>query len=252
MPIESHLTRKLRFGASLGQDDAEYLDRLSELSRRIPAQTSIIEQGDVAEFLHVVKSGMACRYKIMPDGRRAILALMLPGDFCDLHVAILEYMDHSIGTLMESEICRVSRKTVEEMLQRPAINRACWWATLADEAVLREWLVNVGRRTTDQQLAHLFCELYLRFKAVGLATDHTFPMPFTQTTLGDLIGSTNVHVQRMMRKLRENNLIILENRMLTFPDFHAIVEFAEFDSGYLHYGRADREVFRTAHSRLRV
>ena len=143
-------------------------------------------------------------------------------------------MDHSIGTLVDCEISRVPRGTVNAMLERPAINRACWWATLSDEAVLREWLVNVGHRATDQQLAHLFCELYLRLRAVGLTSDDSFQMPFTQPTLGDLIGATPVHVGRKMGKLRDSGLITLQDRVMSLPDFEAITEFADFEPEYLH------------------
>lgn len=237
MTEESHLTRKLRFGAALGKEEACRLDRLVREAVPVPARTDLVVQYQATEHVHVVKSGVACRYKMMPDGRRAILALLLPGDFCDLHVAILDYMDHSIGTLVDCEISRVSRNEIECMLTHyPLINRACWWATLVDEAVLREWLVNIGRRRTDQQLAHLFCEIYVRLKAVGLAGDHSFRMPFTQETLGDLIGATQVHVQRTMAQLRGAGLITLQDRVIAFPDFDALAGFAEFEPGYLHLG----------------
>lgn len=252
MTDESYLTRKLRYGAELGAEDVEYLDRMVRGPRNVAANTSLIEEGEDTEYVHVIMSGVACRYKMMPDGGRAILALLLPGDFCDLHVAILDYMDHSIGTLVECEVAVLPRQTVNEMLDRPAINRACWWATLADEAVLREWLVNVGKRSADKQLAHLFCELYVRMNAVGLTTDHTFRMPFTQATLGDLIGATQVHVQRMMTRLRDDGLITLQDRMISFPDYSRLAEFAEFDPAYLHLGRVKGDRSGVGHGRATV
>ncbi|WP_306110938.1 MULTISPECIES: Crp/Fnr family transcriptional regulator [Roseovarius] len=233
----SALTRKLRNGAALSGEDVERLERIALTSRCVPANTDLIKEHETTEYVHVIESGVACRYKITPDGRRAILALLLPGDFCDLHVAILDHMDHSIGTLQESRVSRVSRDDVLQMLSAsPAISRACWWATLVDEAVLREWLVNVGRRRTDQQLAHLFCELYTRLEAVGLAENGRFRMPFTQTTLGDLVGVTQVHVQRTMTQLRDKGLITQQDREIGLHDFNAVAEYSDFDATYLHLG----------------
>src|SRR5581483_4571546 len=101
--------------------------------------------------------GFACRYKLMPGGKRAITAYLAPGDFCDLDVEILERMDHSIGTLHASVIAQISRAQVESLRRRPALAQAFRWSALVDEATLREWLANMGRRPADRQMAHLFC-----------------------------------------------------------------------------------------------
>lgn len=195
----------------------------------------MVLEGDAPEYVHFVRSGTAFRYKHLPDGRRAIVALLLPGDFCDLHVTILNHMDHSIAALTDCEVTRVPKAEMEDMLySHPSINRACLWATLVDEAILREWLVNVGRRTADKQLAHLFCELYVRLDAVGLTTDHSFRMPFTQATLGDLLGISPVHVQRAMSALRAEGLIVLQDRNIRLPDFSTLAKLGDFDPAYLH------------------
>ena len=233
--MPSYLTRKLRLGSTLSEADTDRLDQLAGHAREFASGQDMVFEGDPPKFVHFVASGTACRYKQLPDGRRAIVALLLPGDFCDLHVTILNHMDHSIAALTDCEVTRVSRAEMEEMLfSHPSINRACLWATLVDEAILREWLVNVGRRTADKQLAHLFCELYVRLDAVGLTTDHSFRVPFTQVTLGDLLGVSPVHVQRAMRALRERELIVLQDKNIRLPDFPAIAALGEFDPAYLH------------------
>jgi len=234
---ESLLARKLRFGARLGRPDVERLERMSLSSRSVRANTDLIREADPPYHVHVVQSGVACRYKLRPDGSRAIVALLLPGDFCDLHVSILGRMDHSIAALLDSEVTYVPEGEMLEMLEtHPAIARACWWSTLVDEAILREWLVNVGRRPSEKQLGHLFCELYTRLHAVGLATDARFRMPFTHVVLGDLLGLSSVHIQRVLRSLRQNGLITLQDHWVGFPDFAAMAGFSEFDPGYLHMG----------------
>lgn len=235
MAQDSFLTRKLRHGAQLKAADIERLNDVVEPFMSVAAGEDLIQEDDNPKFVHFVKSGIICRYKQLSNGNRAIVALLLPGDFCDLHIHILGHMDHSLGALTESEVSRIAANELHAMLEgHPAINRACLWSTLVDEAILREWLVNVGRRSSEQQLAHLFCELYTRLHAVGLAVGHIFSMPFTQATLADLLGITPVHVQRTMARLRDAGRIVVQNRNIRLLDFDALAELAEFDPVYLH------------------
>ena len=47
---------------------------------------------------------------------------------CDLHVAILGEMDHSIGTLSHCEVVVIPRETILDLTTHyPTINRAFWW-----------------------------------------------------------------------------------------------------------------------------
>ncbi|MHA6344237.1 Crp/Fnr family transcriptional regulator [Roseivivax sp. CAU 1761] len=211
---------------------------MTSAARRVRSGDDIVSEGEGTGHVHFVASGTACRYKLVEDGRRAIVALLLPGDFCDLHVAILDEMDHSIGALTDCEVASIPTAELLRMLdQYPSINRACLWATLVDEAVLREWLVNIGRHSSEKNLAHLFCEIYVRLHTVGLTEDHSYWMPFTQQTLGDLLGITPVHVQRTMSRLRGAELISQQGGHIRLLDFDALAELGEFDRTYLNLGK---------------
>ncbi len=130
-----------------------------------------------------------CRYKVLPDGQRQIMAFFVPGDFCDLNVFILDQMDHSIGTISACQVAEISRHAIEEItVHHPRVTRALMWCALVDEAVLREWLVNIGGRQADKRIAHLFCELLLRLEAVGRVTNNSYAFPFTQSDVADTMG----------------------------------------------------------------
>jgi CRP-like cAMP-binding protein len=105
-----------------------------------------------------------------------------------------------------------------------------------DEAVLREWLVNMGRRPADQRIAHMFCEVRRRLDAVGLAPDATMDFPLSQTDLADSAGLSPVHVNRMIQQLRDEGLISWRGRVLQVLDVGALEAFAGFDPNYLHLG----------------
>lgn len=229
------LVLKLARGADLSAEDRRALAEGIRDIRQVSARTDLISQGDRPEHVHVVLEGFACRYKMVPDGGRQIMAYLVPGDFCDLHVAILGEMDHSIGALTRCRIGHFPREVVEALsASGGAIMRAFWWATLVDEAVLREWLVSMGRRPADRQLAHLFCEMMCRLGAVGLVTKNGFEFPVTQADLGDTLGITEVHVNRMLHNLRQAGLVELSAKRVTIPDPARLEDFADFDPAYLH------------------
>ena len=117
----------------------------------------------------------------------------------------------------------------------PKIERALMWATLVDEATLREWLLNVGQRDALQKLSHLICELCVRLSVVNLVENQeTFVMPVTQSELADTTGMTTVHVNRSMQRLRKDGLIATKDGKMTILDFARLAAVAGFDEVYLH------------------
>jgi CRP-like cAMP-binding protein len=234
------LVRKLEHGAFLSPSDVKALERSVTLVKEIGAHEDIIKEGDRPELVHVVLEGFACRYKLLPDGSRQIIAWLAPGDFCDLHIAILGRMDHSIATLSASKLALIAPESVIGLTQvSPNLSRALWWASLVDEAILREWLVGMGRRSADRQIAHLFCELHARLKAVGLARENLLVMPVTQAELADTVGMSAVHVNRTIQHLRAEGLIRWRGKMLSILDVDGLRAFASFDPNYLHLDKRE-------------
>ncbi len=230
--------RKLEYGAELSDQDRRHLEEAASDVREIGPRQDLISEGDRPEYVHLLVEGWACRYKLLPDGGRQIMAYLLAGDFCDLRIAILGEMDHSIATISASRVAYIPEKVIAQLTSKhEAINRALWWATLVDEGTLREWLVNMGRRLADKQLAHIFCELLVRLQAVGLADETGFDFPITQDELADTLGMSQVHVNRMLQQLRGDDMILLENRRVTIPDVDRLKDFAGFDPSYLHFKR---------------
>ncbi len=225
---------KLEHGARLTDGDRRALEDASRNRRRVAAREDLIVEGEAPDDVHLIIEGLACRYKMTSGGGRQIMAYLVPGDFCDLHVAILGEMDHAIATLSDSVVVHIPRATIEDLVSQLRINRALWWATLVDEAILREWLVNMGQRSADQRLAHLFCELLVRLRTVGLAEEDGYDWPVTQEELADTIGVSTVHVNRILQTLREQGLIELSHRRVRIPDADRLMAFADFTPNSLH------------------
>jgi CRP-like cAMP-binding protein len=159
----------------------------------------------------------------------------MPGDCCDMHASVLEKMEHSIATLTPAQVCRIPRARMEDLiLTRRALTRAFWWTQLVDEDTLRAWIVSMGRRNSLQRVAHLMCELYVRAHNIGLFAGDRFELPLTQVVLGDALGLTAVHVNRVLRKLRVSGVMELAAGSLIIADISKLAHVAGFDDNYLH------------------
>ncbi len=229
--------RKLTYGADLTeQDRADLRDAVLDVCT-FKAREDISPQGDVPRNVHVVLEGWGCRYKLLEEGQRQVMALFVPGDMCDLHVQILTETDHGIGVLTDATVAQISPACVKALTDNPRINLALNWATLVDEGTLREWLVNIGQRPADQRLAHLICELHVRLRAVGMADEGGLDLPLTQAQLADIPSMSPVHINRTLMTLRGADLIRTEGRFVAIPNFDRLAEFAGFEPSYLHLGR---------------
>lgn len=231
------LLRKLGSLTPLSSKDEQALLHLPAHPRVFTAGQDLVSEGDRPTQCWLVVEGWVQRYKMLGGGKRQISAFHVAGDMADLQNLHLPVMDHSLGAVTNVTAASIPHEALRDLLERhPHLNGPFWRDTLVDAAIFREWVANVGRRPAYQRLAHLFCELYLKQAAVGLAGDYRCPMPMTQVDLADATGLTSVHISRTLRELRRDRLIELRSRLLTIPDWARLVEAAEFNPAYLQLG----------------
>jgi CRP-like cAMP-binding protein len=236
--VSNPLVRKLENFVRLSPEEKQALEKIAQPARRLGAREDVIRDGERPRHVHVVLEGWACRYKQLEDGRRQVISIFLPGDLCDPHVFVLRKMDHSLGTLTPVVLAEISETAIREVaVQYPRVAEALWWEVLVTAAIQREWTVSLGQRLATERLGHLFCELFLRLRAVGLTNETSCEFPITQADLGDAMGLSTVHINRTLKELRAASLIRLRGRQLTIPDFSALQAASLFDASYLHYER---------------
>ena len=232
------LIAKLQTVADLRESDVEKLVALCVDERFIAARRDILSEGERPDHVHVILEGWAARYKTLRDGSRQIVAFLIPGDFCDLHVTILGQMDHGIVALTRCRIAYIPSMQLDSLTSdHNGLTKALWWATLVDEGVLREWILNVGRRDAFERIGHLLCELHARMQMVGLVEDDRLALPLTQDQLADATGLTPVHVNRTLQRLRAEDLIEIGSGRLAILDVTKLREAVGFDGNYLHIRR---------------
>lgn len=203
--------------------------------RSIPADTDIVREGDRPSACCLVVEGYACRYKVLSEGQRQIMSFHMAGDIPDLQSLHLKVMDHNLGSLTPMVVGLIPHEAVHEAIRsEPGLGSILWRDTLIDAAIFREWLVSLGRRSAQQQVAHLICELVVKMRAVGLVQDQTLALPFTQQELADAQGMSTVHINRSLQELRDEGLIGGHRNTITVPDWARLKAFSEFDPTYLH------------------
>jgi CRP-like cAMP-binding protein len=230
--------------ARLSKLDRALLERLTAKNvRDVAARRDIIREGDRPRAVNFMLEGWACRYKQLPDGRRQVVSIFIPGDLCDANVFILKEMDHSIGAITRLKYAEIGPSDFEElMLQSPRITQALWWHELVVASTQREWTTNVGQRSAYERIAHLMCEMFVRLRAVGKTDGTRCEFPLTQTDLADATGLTSVHVNRTVQQLRREELIELQRRTLTIPDLDRLMNVCAFNPNYLHLDREGRHL----------
>lgn len=213
-------------------------DIITTKQRRHEAHEDIIAEGDHSNYCHVLLTGLACRYKLLPDGERQIMAFLVPGDLCDAEIFILKEMDHAVGTIVPSTTAMIHSDEMRKLLREVSpMSEALWWGTMTDVAVLRERIVDHGRRDATERLAHLLYEMLIRYRIVEETRNDTFDFPVTQADLADATGLTPSHVNRILQRFRDDALIELRSRTLTVVNPQRLKEIGQFNANYLHLDR---------------
>jgi CRP-like cAMP-binding protein len=230
------LIRRLEANNALSPEDREAMLALPCKLRYLEPATYIVREGDHPRTCAVLLSGFAFRQKITGDGARQIIALHIPGEALDFQNLFLDVSDHNVQMLTRGQVADVSIAAFQQIaLERPNIGRAILVTTLIDASIFREWVLNVGRRDSRSRLAHLLCEFAFRLEANGLVrADHGYELPMTQEQLADATGLTPVHVNRVLKSLEADGLILRNRRNISFPDWRRLRDVGDFNQRYLH------------------
>jgi CRP-like cAMP-binding protein len=232
------LIRKLRVRDRLTNEEVKVLAGMVADVSDFPAGTLLVRAGVPLDRCTLLVDGMACRYKGLETGQRQILELHVPGDFVDLHSFVLKRLEHDIASLTPVRMAFVPHARMKEVTERhPHLARMLWFSTLLDAAINREWILSMGRRSAIARIAHIFCELKVRLELAGLCVDGRYALPLTQIDLADASGLTPVHVNRMLRKLRDDGLLTFRGGDVVIHDPEGLERIAEFKPGYLFLER---------------
>ena len=235
------LMLKLRARDIVSAQEEEVLAGAIAQIVEVPAGRNIVRAGMDLSVSTLLIDGLVCRYKDLADGQRQIMELHLAGDFLDLHAFLLKRLDHHVGSMTPARFAIVPHDRLMRITEtHPHLTRLLWFSTLLDSAIHRERILSVGRRDAAARIAHLLCELFVRLKLIGLARDDRYELPITQSDLADASGLTSVHVNRMLKQLRDAGLVTFRGGEVVIGDWDGLQRVAEFDDAFLYLERRPR------------
>lgn len=206
------------------------------LNRRVTVKKGqdIIVQGYEYKTLDIVESGFGLRFTLLHQGGRQILNAILPGDIVGFPAS---FFNRSIFSVMAATTMSLHRVSIDAFTslcqQRPNIATALVWFAAREASIYAHHLVNAGRRSPLERVAHFLLETHFRLKAVGCASEDSFELPFSQESIGDALGLSAPHVNRMLSELRHQGLIETQNHTISILDRAALQILAEFEPTYL-------------------
>lgn len=229
------IIRKLARLSPLGDTDRAALRALPFKVRHLEAGAYLVREGDDAPQCCALLSGFAYRHRMTGMGTRQILAFQMTGDLLDLPNLMVDCADHSVQMLTSGPVASIPRQAISHLADtNRAVAKALWRDTLVDTSIAREWIMNVGRRSARERVAHLLCELACREEAAEISEGPVYRMPMTQEQIADATGLTAVHVNRTLQRLRADKLIKLGRSDLTVMCRKGLEGAADFNRGYLH------------------
>ena len=231
------LVRRLTIVSGLEEADIAAIRTLPIAVRQWDAGRTIVADGQHPTECCLVVEGFCVRAKTTVSGQRQILSIHIPGEIPDLQSLHLRRMDHDLIALVSSTLGFISHASLRNLTRaRPNVAEVLWRDTLIDAAIFREWIVNVGQRPAASRLAHTAVELRRRLAVMGRAAGDTFEMPLTQEQIGEALGITPVHANRIIKQLRDDKVIDVSRGRAVVLDEAKLAELAQFDDRYLHLG----------------
>jgi CRP-like cAMP-binding protein len=232
--LHTRLIRKLEHFDHLSNDERQLLKGAVDRSRAVNRGDDIIQEGNRPTESILLLEGFAGRYDLLRNGKRQITALHVPGDFVGLHSFLMRTIDHSVLAMTPCSVGFVPHEFLRGISENhPHLARLLGLNIAVDAASYRQWIASMGRRSALEHAAHLICELFLRLRAVGLTEDDSFRFPLTQSELGDTLGLSTVHVNRVVQDLRKKGLITWHGETLVTEDWDRLQQLAEFDPTFL-------------------
>lgn len=233
--MDNRFVNKLHAFGALTPEARDALSVATSRPKKYAARRDLIREGDRPGPVFVMLEGWACRYKILPNGLRQIVAYLMPGDCCDLHIGLLAEMDHSIQTITPALVAQIDRAAMDEIMeQHVCVAKVLYISQLIDEGTMRAWITSMGRRSSVERVAHLMCELYIRARSIGLTVENQLALPLSQLMLADSLGMTPVHLNRVLKELRIQGAMTMARGSLVITDPNKLVYIAGFDENYLH------------------
>src|SRR5262249_50188162 len=224
-PFFPSLSRFIKLSAS----DLANLEHIIEGERLVKKRKDLVVVGDEYRNLCFVKDGYAIRYKLLRSGKRQILNVILPGDVIGFPVSFFDRSIYSVVAVSDLtyNLCPLA-SYARLCYEQPQFGLALSWLAAHEAAIYAEHIVDLGRRTPMERLAHFLLEIHGRLLTVGHAEETGFDLPFSQEIMADVLGLSVPHLNRMLQQLRAERLIAGRARLIELTDLPSLQTLANY------------------------
>jgi len=225
---------RLRNFVDVTLTDLQSLRAVIEIEQAVKKRRDLVHDGYEYCKLSFVKEGFAARYKLLRNGKRQIVNFVLPGDVVGIPGSFLDRAANSVIAVsdMKLQVCSLEA-FVGLCYRRPIFGLALSWLAAQEAVNYAERIIDIGRRTPIERLAHLLLEIHSRLTMVGCAEEAVLNLPFTQEMMSDALGLSVPHLNRMLTKLRSEGMIAVNERRVEFIDLKALQLLAQFQPARL-------------------
>lgn len=230
----SCIVKHFQHYAPLSVAEQELLDSLEKSPKEYSKNTLLWSQGDASEAFYSVKKGWAYSFRDMEDGTRQVLDVYVPGDIIGLRDFGFQKRVSGLKLLTNSVLCAFPKPRLTEVFAESLLLCNIFFMIASrDQAILIERLVNLGRRSAREKLAHFLVEMARRLEKTNIRVANHLHLPLTQTLLADALGLSVVHVNRTFHELKEEKLVDAPNSGIMLLDIEGLKKVARFDPSYL-------------------
>ena len=228
------LARKFAEYVPLTPEDRRIVSDLGSETRHVRRRHDLIVEGARHRAVFLVIDGILMRYRILRDGRRQVVSLIIPGDFAGVPGCFFTRALYSIKAVADATVAQISLTDLYGLFAtHPKLAAKVFWSFSCDSAVYAENLVVIGRRAALERVAHFLLELLTRMQVVGLADHRSYCLPLSQEMIGDALGLSLAYVNRVIRELADDGLVTFEDQRVVIHDVEALSALADFERGYL-------------------
>lgn len=235
MNLASRLLGPYVAGAPIdGVESLAVRARLGSSTRLFRRGEDIIVQGCPDDGVFILIEGFALRHRVLADGRRQALDIAMPGDVVGCPGCFLGAALNTVTALTRGAIAFVtSTELAPFMRDSPQLATELVRCATSEAARLSERLLDVGRRSAHERVAHFLLEFSTRLVAAGIGTANAFALPVTQVQLADIVALSIPHTNRVLKRLCREGFLDMTGRQIQIRDRRALAALAGFDDSYL-------------------
>lgn len=214
---------------ALSDAETKALTRLEENPRKVKRGAMIQRVNDTVTELFVLREGRVMSFVILPDGSRQILRVYFPGDFIGSASTIYSKAPESLVALSDAVICPFDKHALRRLLEEyPRVAALLFLLSHAERVALTDRLASLGRTSAKARVASFLLDMFDRLRVTDDSITDSFDLKLTQEEIGDSIGLTSVHVNRMIRQMEQEGLISRSNGRITLCNMARLEEIGHY------------------------